>query len=42
MTSIVNKTRSACALDYVFRTGMIFWTDVMEETMYTAPIGKVF
>ena len=39
MTSIVNSTRSSCALDYVFKTGMIFWSDVMEEKIYTAPIG---
>lgn len=34
MTSIVNDTRSATALDYVFRTGMIFWSDVTEQRIY--------
>lgn len=27
MTLIVENTRSATALDYMFRTGMIFWSD---------------
>ncbi|XP_023327750.1 very low-density lipoprotein receptor isoform X3 [Eurytemora carolleeae] len=40
LTSIVNSTRSSCALDYVFKTGMIFWSDVMEEKIYTAPIDE--
>lgn len=34
MTSIVNDTKSATALDYVFRTGMIFWSDVAEQKIY--------
>lgn len=34
MTSIVNDTKSATALDYVFRTGMIFWSDVTEQRIY--------
>lgn len=34
MTSIVNETKSATALDYVFRTGMIFWSDVSEQKIY--------
>lgn len=34
MTSIVNETKSATALDYVFRTGMIFWSDVTEQRIY--------
>ncbi|KAL7037291.1 hypothetical protein ACKWTF_009156 [Chironomus riparius] len=40
MTSIVNETRSATALDYVFRTGMIFWSDVTEQRVYKAPIDE--
>lgn len=40
MTSIVNNTKSATALDYVFRTGMIFWSDVSEQTIYKAPIDE--
>lgn len=34
MTSIVNNTKSATALDYVFRTGMIFWSDVSTQSIY--------
>ncbi|CRK98878.1 CLUMA_CG012179, isoform B [Clunio marinus] len=40
MTSIVNDTKSATALDYVFRTGMIFWSDVTEQRIYKAPIDE--
>lgn len=40
MTSIVNDTKSATALDYVFRTGMIFWSDVSEQRIYKAPIDE--
>lgn len=40
MTSIVNETKSATALDYVFRTGMIFWSDVSEQKIYKAPIDE--
>lgn len=34
MTSIVNDTKSATALDFVFRTGMIFWSDVTTQRIY--------
>jgi very low-density lipoprotein receptor len=34
MTSIVNDTKTATALDYIFRTGMIFWSDVIEQRIY--------
>ena len=34
MTPIVNNTRSSCAVDYDFKTGMVFWSDVMEEKIY--------
>lgn len=34
MTSIVNNTKSATALDFVFRTGMIFWSDVTTQSIY--------
>jgi len=40
MTSIVNNTRSSCAVDYDFKTGMVFWSDVMEEKIYKAPIDS--
>ncbi|XP_045777367.1 low-density lipoprotein receptor isoform X7 [Maniola jurtina] len=40
MVAIVNETKSATALDYVFRTGMIFWSDVIEEKIYKAPIDE--
>uniref|UniRef100_U5ER34 Putative low-density lipoprotein receptor n=1 Tax=Corethrella appendiculata TaxID=1370023 RepID=U5ER34_9DIPT len=40
MTSIVNDTKSATALDFVFRTGMIFWSDVSEQRIYKAPIDE--
>ena len=34
MTPVINSTRSACAVDYHFKTGKIFWSDVMEEKIY--------
>ena len=34
MTAIVNNTRSSCALDFHFKTGMIFWSDVRDERIY--------
>ncbi|XP_037924736.1 very low-density lipoprotein receptor-like isoform X2 [Hermetia illucens] len=40
ITSIVNDTKSATALDYVFRTGMIFWSDVSTQRIYKAPIDE--
>uniref|UniRef100_A0AAR5PHB5 EGF-like domain-containing protein n=1 Tax=Dendroctonus ponderosae TaxID=77166 RepID=A0AAR5PHB5_DENPD len=40
MTSIVNETNSATALDFVFRTGMIFWSDVSDKKIYKAPIDE--
>ncbi|XP_077296049.1 low-density lipoprotein receptor 1-like isoform X4 [Arctopsyche grandis] len=40
MTAIVNNTKSATALDFVFRTGMIFWSDVNEQKIYKAPIDE--
>ncbi|XP_055905401.1 very low-density lipoprotein receptor-like isoform X3 [Eupeodes corollae] len=40
MTSIVNDTKSATALDFVFRTGMIFWSDVTTQRIYKAPIDE--
>nr|XP_012551059.1 lipophorin receptor isoform X1 [Bombyx mori] len=40
MVAIVNDTKSATALDYVFRTGMIFWSDVNDEKIYKAPIDE--
>ncbi|XP_039277225.1 low-density lipoprotein receptor isoform X4 [Nilaparvata lugens] len=40
MTAIVNNTKGASALDFVFRTGMIFWTDIIERKIYKAPIDE--
>ncbi|KAK9874940.1 hypothetical protein WA026_005757 [Henosepilachna vigintioctopunctata] len=40
MTSIVEDTNSATALDFVFRTGMIFWSDVTDKKIYKAPIDE--
>ncbi|XP_064548842.1 low-density lipoprotein receptor-like isoform X3 [Drosophila montana] len=40
ITSIVNNTKSATALDFVFRTGMIFWSDVTTQSIYKAPIDE--
>lgn len=40
MTSIVNNTKPAAAFDYVFRSGMIFWSDLSEHKIYKAPIDK--
>ena len=34
MVTIVNETRSSCAIDFNFRTGMIFWSDVMTRKIY--------
>ena len=34
LTTIVNETRSSCAVDYVFKTGMVFWSDVMTQKLY--------
>ena len=35
LAPIVNTTRSSCAVDYNFRTGMVFWSDLWEEKIYT-------
>ncbi|XP_015190651.1 PREDICTED: very low-density lipoprotein receptor-like isoform X3 [Polistes dominula] len=40
MTAIVNNTKMATALDFVFRTGMIFWSDITEKKIYKAPIDE--
>ncbi|KAG7202842.1 hypothetical protein KM043_009994 [Ampulex compressa] len=40
MTAIVNNTKMATALDFVFRTGMIFWSDMHEKKIYKAPIDE--
>ncbi|XP_017000522.2 very low-density lipoprotein receptor isoform X3 [Drosophila takahashii] len=40
MTSIVNSTKASTALDFVFRTGMIFWSDVSTKSIYKAPIDE--
>jgi hypothetical protein len=34
VVSIVNETRSSCAIDFNFRTGMIYWSDVMTQKIY--------
>lgn len=34
MTALVNDTKMATALDFVFRTGMIFWSDVSDRKIY--------
>ncbi|XP_017883525.1 very low-density lipoprotein receptor-like isoform X2 [Ceratina calcarata] len=40
MTNIVKDTKMAAALDFVFRTGMIFWSDSSEKRIYKAPIDE--
>ncbi|CAL7950124.1 unnamed protein product [Xylocopa violacea] len=40
MTNIVKDTKMAAALDFVFRTGMIFWSDSSEKKIYKAPIDE--
>nr|XP_053654287.1 low-density lipoprotein receptor 2-like isoform X5 [Cherax quadricarinatus] len=40
ITAIVNETQGATALDFVFKTGMIFWTDIREKCIYKAPIDE--
>ncbi|GAB6028974.1 hypothetical protein CHUAL_004768 [Chamberlinius hualienensis] len=39
-TAIVENLRSAIALDYVFQTGTIFWSDVADEVIKSAPIDS--
>jgi hypothetical protein len=34
LTSVINSTRSACAVDFSYKTGKVFWSDVMEERIY--------
>ena len=34
MTVVVNDTKSATALDFVFKTGIIFWSDAIEQKIY--------
>lgn len=34
MSAIINSTKSVAAIDFVFRTGMIFWGDVSEKKIY--------
>ena len=33
-------SRSSCALDYAYKLGLLFWSDVMEEKIYSARIGS--
>ncbi|XP_045126061.1 low-density lipoprotein receptor-like isoform X5 [Portunus trituberculatus] len=40
ITAIVNETKGATALDFVFKTGMIFWTDAKDKRIYKAPIDE--
>ncbi|KAF2344025.1 EGF-like calcium-binding domain [Trinorchestia longiramus] len=40
VTAIVNETRGSTALDFVFKTGMIFWTDLRDKCIYKAPIDE--
>lgn len=40
MTAIVNSTRSSCGLDFHFKTGMVFWSDVTEEAIFSAHIDE--
>ena len=34
IVAIVNETRSSCAIDFNFRTGMIYGSDVMTQKIY--------
>ncbi|KAB7494615.1 Low-density lipoprotein receptor, partial [Armadillidium nasatum] len=40
VTAIVNETDGSTALDFVFKTGMIFWTDAKDKCIYKAPIDE--
>ncbi|XP_043188540.1 low-density lipoprotein receptor-like isoform X4 [Amphibalanus amphitrite] len=40
ITEIVNNTRVATAVDYEFRTGMVFWSDLSDNRIYKAPIDE--
>ena len=33
-TFINHPSRSSCAVDFHFKTGMVFWSDVREERIY--------
>jgi len=40
MEPILNtSTRSSCALDYDFKSGTLFWSDVMEEKIYSVSLA---
>ena len=34
------STRSSCALDYAYKAGLLFWSDVMDEKIYSARFGS--
>ena len=34
LTSVINNTRSACAVDFSYKAGLVFWSDIMEEKIY--------
>jgi len=39
MEPLLNTTtRSSCALDYDFKSTTLFWSDVMEEKIYSMPV----
>nr|XP_034830019.1 very low-density lipoprotein receptor-like [Maniola hyperantus] len=40
MVAVVNGTRFTFALDYDYKTGMLFWSDIVENKIYKAPIDK--
>ncbi|XP_037069177.1 very low-density lipoprotein receptor-like [Pollicipes pollicipes] len=40
ITSIVNGTSSALAVDFDFRTGLVYWSDTLDHVIYSAPIDE--
>ena len=34
MSAVVSNTRSACALDFDWRTGRVFYSDIIEEKIF--------
>uniref|UniRef100_A0ABD2WAW8 EGF-like calcium-binding domain-containing protein n=1 Tax=Trichogramma kaykai TaxID=54128 RepID=A0ABD2WAW8_9HYME len=40
MTLLVNNTKFAVAIDFMFQTGMLFWSDVQAKKIFKAPIDE--
>ncbi|XP_065565992.1 very low-density lipoprotein receptor-like isoform X4 [Artemia franciscana] len=40
MTQLVNDTKSVCAIDYDFKTGMLYWSDSHTDRIYRSPLDE--